>query len=215
MPPVCLEYVLKHAVEGNPTDVLRAMDAFGWNESRMINIGDEKGAILTAAVDCRAPKTALELGTYAGYSAIRIAAAMTAKGARLVSIDISPTNAAVATQMIHYAGTDKGDKTKVFVGTAQTHLTDIMQQERIASFDFVFLDHTKAAYLSDLVFLLDNKLLSKRAVVVADNMVHPGSPDYLEYVTSKPELMKTEMYTAHLEYTTDREDGVAITTLLQ
>ena len=47
----------------------------------LINVGDEKGELLDAAVRRADPGLALELGTYCGYSALRIArAAPTAQG---------------------------------------------------------------------------------------------------------------------------------------
>jgi catechol O-methyltransferase len=179
----------------------------------MINIGDEKGAFLLSAVEQRSPKYALELGTFAGYSSILIANALITPGARLISIDVSPNNANIATQMIHYAGVDANNKTTVWVGTATTHLRSIMKTMLVDTFDFVFLDHDKGAYLSDLLYLMNNKLLSKGAVVVADNMIHPGAPDYLNYVQSNTETLKTILFSAHLEYSTDTLDAVAVTTV--
>jgi catechol O-methyltransferase len=41
--------------------------------SVMINVGDEKGEILDRAVRRDSPHVLLELGTYCGYSALRVA----------------------------------------------------------------------------------------------------------------------------------------------
>ena len=54
----------------------------------MINVGDEKGEILDRAVGRAAPQLLLELGTYCGYSALRMARVMPAD-ARLCSIEFS------------------------------------------------------------------------------------------------------------------------------
>ena len=56
----------------------RTIDEFGYEQSFLINVGDEKGEILDAAISRRAPKRLLELGTYCGYSALRTARAMPA-----------------------------------------------------------------------------------------------------------------------------------------
>ncbi len=53
-------------------------------------------------------------------------------------------------------------------------------------FDVVFLDHSKGAYLPDLLSLERGGLLSSGAVVVADNASHPRAADYLAYVRSSP-----------------------------
>src|SRR5688572_22785625 len=76
-------YVLANARRGDLEDVIRVIDRFAYSESFLINIGDEKGAILDAAISRAAPKQLLELGTYCGYSALRTASVMPA-GAHLV-----------------------------------------------------------------------------------------------------------------------------------
>ena len=81
--PGVLERVARDAVDGNPEDVLRVVDEFGWSGNWMMNIGDVKGKILDEAVERRRPQLALELGTYLGYSAVRIARLL-GPGARLV-----------------------------------------------------------------------------------------------------------------------------------
>ena len=52
----------------------------------MMNVGDEKGEILDAAIGRAAPQRLLELGTYCGYSALRTARAMP-DGAHLWSLE--------------------------------------------------------------------------------------------------------------------------------
>ena len=81
-----VEYVLKHARAGDIDDVLATIDRFAYEESMLINVGDEKGALLDAAVQRANPKLALELGTYCGYSALRIA--RTAPAAKVYSVEL-------------------------------------------------------------------------------------------------------------------------------
>lgn len=49
------------------------------------------------------PSVALELGTYCGYSAVRISRLLKA-GARLLTVEFNPEFAAIAKQMIEFAG---------------------------------------------------------------------------------------------------------------
>ena len=70
-----VEYVLANARKGDVGSVLDTIDRFAYEESFLINVGDEKGELLDAAVRRANPKLALELGTYCGYGALRIAAA--------------------------------------------------------------------------------------------------------------------------------------------
>src|SRR5207302_7896838 len=88
------DYVVAQARKGDPEDVVRVIDEFCMNRSVMINVGDEKGEILDRAVRRASPQLLLELGTYCGYSALRMARVMPA-GARLCSIEFSRDNAAI------------------------------------------------------------------------------------------------------------------------
>lgn len=75
-----VEYVLRNARAGDIDDVLATIDRFAYQKSMLINVGDEKGLILDAAVRRADPDVALELGTYCGYGALRIARAARAPG---------------------------------------------------------------------------------------------------------------------------------------
>jgi catechol O-methyltransferase len=69
-------YVTANATPGDVDDAIRVVDEFCYRETFMINVGDEKGALLDAAVRRARPGRLLELGTYCGYSALRTARAM-------------------------------------------------------------------------------------------------------------------------------------------
>src|ERR1044072_1363720 len=79
-------YVLANARAGDLDDVIRVGDEVCYEGSIMINVGDEKGALLDDAVRRTRPKLILELGTYCGYSALRMARVMPA-GSRIVSVE--------------------------------------------------------------------------------------------------------------------------------
>lgn len=61
------------------------------------------GLILDKTVEELNPSVVLELGTYCGYSAVRIARLLKA-GARLLTVEFNPEFAAIAKQMIEFAG---------------------------------------------------------------------------------------------------------------
>ena len=106
-------YVLKHARAGEVDDVLATIDRFAYEESLLINVGDEKGAFLDAAVQRANPKLALELGTYCGYGALRIA--RSAPAAKVCSVELAEANAANARQIWAHAGV--ADRITCVVGT--------------------------------------------------------------------------------------------------
>ena len=108
-----VEYVLAEARKGDVTDVLDAIDRFAYEKSFLINVGDEKGELLDAAVRRARPSLALELGTYCGYGALRIAAA--APSAKVYSVELAEANAVNARRIWAHAGV--ADRITCVVGT--------------------------------------------------------------------------------------------------
>ncbi|BBX44695.1 O-methyltransferase [Mycobacterium cookii] len=195
-------YVLEHARPGDIDDVLATIDRFAYEKSLLINIGDEKGPLLDAAVRRADPKLALELGTYCGYSALRIA--RSAPGAKVYSVELSEANAANARQIWAHAGV--ADQITCVVGTIGDggHTLDALASEHgfaPGALDFLFLDHEKSVYLTDLLSILDRGWLRTGAIVVADNVKVPGAPKYREYMRRQQgTLWQTVEHKAHLEY---------------
>jgi catechol O-methyltransferase len=197
------DYVLAKARQGDPEDVIRAIDEFCMNRSVMINVGDEKGEILDRAVRRASPHLLLELGTYCGYSALRMARLLPA-GARLCSIEFSPANAAIARRIWDHAGF--GDQLTVVVGTLGDGGSTIDRLRTEHGFDegkvdFVFVDHDKAAYLPDLERILGERWLHPGSIVVADNVKFPGAPQYRAHLkTQQGKTWQTIEHDTHAEY---------------
>jgi catechol O-methyltransferase len=196
-------YVVENAREGDLDDVIRAIDEYSYSRSYMVNIGDEKGAILDAAVRRARPGLLLELGTYCGYSALRMCRAMP-DGARLVSIEFNAANAVIARRVLQYAGVS--DRVELIVGTLGDGGLTIAALEAehglsAGSLDFVLIDHDKSVYLSDLELILERGWLHPGSVVVADNVKFPGAPDYRAYLRERQDTSwRTVEHEAHLEY---------------
>jgi catechol O-methyltransferase len=195
-------YVLKHARAGDVDDVLATIDRFAYEKSLLINVGDEKGALLDAAVRRAQPKLALELGTYCGYGALRIA--RSAPGATVYSVELAEANAANARQIWAHAGV--ADRVTCVVGTISDggRTLDALAAEHgftPGALDFLFLDHDKNAYLPDLESILDRGWLRTGAIVVADNVRVPGAPKYRAYMRQQQgTLWRTVEHKAHVEY---------------
>jgi catechol O-methyltransferase len=196
-------YVLAHARAGDLDDAIRVIDDFCATKSVMMNVGDEKGEILDQAVQRASPALLLELGTYCGYSGLRMARVMPA-GARLCSIEFSPANAEIARRIWAHAGV--GDRLTVVLGTLGDGGATI---ERLrsefgfsdGSVDFVFVDHDKSAYLPDLERILNAGWLHPGSVVVADNVKFPGAPQYRAYLqAAEGKTWRTIEHDTHVEY---------------
>jgi catechol O-methyltransferase len=199
-----VEYVLKHARAGDVDDVLATIDRFAYEKSMLINVGDEKGAFLDAAVQRANPKLALELGTYCGYGALRIA--RSAPAAKVYSVELAEANAANARQIWAHAGV--ADRITCVVGTIGDggHTLDALAREHgfgSGALDFLFLDHDKDAYLVDLQSILGRGWLHPGSIAMADNIKLPGAPKYREYMRQREgTVWKTVEHKAHAEYQT-------------
>jgi catechol O-methyltransferase len=204
-------YVVANARQGDLDDVIGTIDRFCYERSVMINVGDEKGAILDAAVRRTDPKLVLELGTYCGYSALRVARAMGPQ-ARLVSIEFNPANAAIARRIWDHAGV--GDRLTVVVGTlgdGGATAARLQSEQGFAkgSVDLVFVDHDKNAYLPDLRLIMERGWLHPGSVAVADNVKFPGAPKYRGYMKDVEGIeWHSVEHSTHAEYQTLLKDIV-------
>jgi len=196
-------HVLAHARAGDLDDVIRVIDDFCATRSIMINVGDEKGELLDRAVQRASPSLLLELGTYCGYSGLRMARVMPA-GARLCSLEFSLANAEIARRIWDHAGI--GDRLTVVVGMLGDGGATIDRLRSEFGFtegavDFVFVDHDKSAYLPDLECILEERWLHSGSVVVADNVKFPGAPEYRAYLqAAEGKNWRTIEHDTHVEY---------------
>jgi catechol O-methyltransferase len=199
------EYVLEHAVPGDVDDVIRVVDEFAYRRATLINVGDEKGQLLDDAVRRTRPRLLLELGTYCGYGALRMARVMPPE-ARLCSVEFSAANASVARRVLHHAGV--GDRVTVLHGTLGDGGRTVGRLVEEHGFgpgclDFVFVDHVRDAYLPDLRRILAQQWLHPGSVVLADNMKIPGAPRYRRYLREREGAeWRTREHHAHVEYQT-------------
>jgi catechol O-methyltransferase len=212
-----LQYVRARARPGDPEDVIRAIDTFGYDESFLINVGDEKGAILDDAVRRAAPRRILELGAYCGNSALRMA--VVAPEARVFSVEFSEDNARIATGVWEHAGV--AERITAVVGTlgdGGTTRRRLREEFGLGpgSVDLVFVDHDKDAYVSDVEAILEEHWLRKGAFVVADNVKFPGAPEYHAYMKSREGTSwRTTEHAAHVEYQSLIKDLVLVSELIE
>lgn len=199
-----VDYVLTNARAGDIDDVLATIDRFAYEKSFLVNVGDEKGQLLDAAVRRANPALALELGTYCGYGALRIA--RVAPNAGVYSVELAEANAVNARRIWAHASVD--DRVTCVVGTigdGGRTLDALVDQHGFGpgALDFVFLDHDKHAYLADLQSLIDRGWLHRGSIVVADNVNFPGAPKYRKYMRRQQgTLWNTTEHKTHAEYQT-------------
>ncbi|KAM4808510.1 catechol O-methyltransferase-like [Rhinophrynus dorsalis] len=198
-----LDFVLQNAVRGDPQSVVDNIDEYCSKREWAMNVGDEKGLILDKILKEADPSVVLELGTYLGYSAIRIARLLK-PGARLLTVEMNPVHVDIAKQMIEFAGVQ--DKVKILQGSTEEIIPTLKTDHGIQHFDFVFIDHYGNRYKPDTVLLEECGLLRKGSVLVADNVGFPNATEFLAHVRTSGNYDCTN-YPAHVEYT-DEEDAV-------
>ncbi|KAF2669707.1 S-adenosyl-L-methionine-dependent methyltransferase [Microthyrium microscopicum] len=170
-------------IRGNPQRVLAAIDEFGRTKKYLMNVGEDKGRIVTERIASEKPKVMMELGGYVGYSAILFSDALRkAGGTRYWTLERNPEFAAVVASLVDLAGLS--DLVRVVVGPSDASISRLHKAGQLKHVDAIFLDHYKPAYTTDLKLCEELKLVTPGSILFADNVIKPGNPPYLEYVRS-------------------------------
>jgi catechol O-methyltransferase len=211
----CARYVLAHARPGDIDDAIRVIDQFAYKNAFLINVGDEKGLLLDAALAKARTRRALELGAYVGYSALRTARKLQ-PGGRLFTIEFSAANADIVRRVLAHAGAlDRVTVVHGYLGDGGKTVARLNEDLKPGELDFVFIDHAKDAYVPDLQRILKAGWLHPGSVVVADNVRFPGAPQYDAYMTAEEgKRWRTVRHETHAEYQTMIKDVVLESVLL-
>jgi catechol O-methyltransferase len=100
--------------------------------------------------------------------------------------------AAVASQLVELAGLR--DIVRILIGSSDELLVELVRgQKEIDQIEMLFLDHWQELYLPDLWLLEEMGVLAQdKSLLVADNVIMPGAPKYLDWVKASP-AQKREM----------------------
>ncbi|PYH96458.1 catechol O-methyltransferase [Aspergillus ellipticus CBS 707.79] len=185
-----LRYIYAHPslpqVRNSPSTLLSLMDDYAAKQDFLINIGSDKAGKLVKLIMEEKPKVIVELGGYVGYSAILFAYALrqatpeSSTNLRVWSLEADPLIASVAMNFAELVGLS--DIVKFVVGPAADSLKRLSAEGKLPKVDILFLDHDEPLYKPDLEVSEELGFLHPGALIVADNMVRPGAPDYREYV---------------------------------
>ncbi|QLI69762.1 uncharacterized protein G6M90_00g066430 [Metarhizium brunneum] len=168
-------------MQDSPLEVLSAVDEYGAQYNFLMNVGKDKGRIVAQQISKQQPRVMVELGCYVGYSAILFGSIhRQCGGTKYISLEINPDFAAVASAMIQLAGLH--EHIEIVIGPCEVSLREARTSGRLKTIDLLFLDHQKSAYVGDLMLCEDLGLIDSGSVLVADNVISPGAPGYLEYV---------------------------------
>jgi predicted O-methyltransferase YrrM len=135
-----------------------------------MQIGADQGALLALLVRSISARMALEIGTFTGYSALAVAAALP-PGGKLVCCDISEEWTAIARRYWKEAGV--AERIELRLAPALQSLRILERERGAGSFDFAFVDADKAAY--DAYYEGCLRLLRPGGLVAFDNVLWSGS----------------------------------------
>ena len=199
-----LNYVFKNAKQDDPQSVLSTIDSFvSETGTFLMNVGPEKGKLLAETIKDHKPLNTLELGSFLGYSAIIIAMFLPEAGS-LVSVDHDKDSVAASKEIVKYAGLEN----KVhFINSTSDEAINALKE----SFDFIFIDHEKNRYYSDLLLMENLNLINKGGIVFADNVgiFEDKMKDYFSHVRDSGAYTSKNIG-AHLEYRDNVYDAVEI-----
>lgn len=167
--------------QGRPDKVLAAMDRFA-AVFPMYKLTPRKAAILTGALKKAKPRQCLEIGSFFGYSALHMLVAD--RECKVTLMEGNDENIEVIKSVLSRAMGEATVQRRVEILPGLSSKSIGAMPERSREFEFVFLDHDKDQYLSDLRTLEQRRLLSEQVTIVADNVIFPGAPRYLEYVNN-------------------------------
>lgn len=126
-------------------------------------ISEEQGVLLRILVAALAPRHAVEVGTFTGYSAACIASALP-PGGKLVCCDVSDEWTSVATPYWKRCGVAK--KIDLRIAPALDTLSGLPESLR---FDFAFVDADKSNYVAYFEALVPR--MRKNGLIAVDNVL--------------------------------------------
>ena len=118
----------------------RAFDAPAEHDMPAIQVAVSEGKLLALLIRLVGARKVVEVGTLAGYSALRIARALPEDG-MLWTLELDPRHARIAADNLSAAGV--AERVQIVVGPAQESLATLALA---GPFDAVFLDADKSGY---------------------------------------------------------------------
>lgn len=128
------------------------------------------GAFLAIMAQAANSKKALEIGTFTGYTAMKIASALP-DGGKLICCDINEEWTSIGKKFWNEAQLSK--KIDLRLAPAMETLNGLLTDGQAGTFDFAFIDADKKGY--DSYYEACLKLLRPGGVIVLDNMLWDGA----------------------------------------
>ncbi|KAI9481907.1 hypothetical protein H4R22_004919 [Coemansia sp. RSA 1290] len=144
---------------------------YGWLS--VMAVSEYQGMLQNFVIGLIGAKKILEIGLFTGASAIFFATGLARNGVAgqpdsngyrpVISLEVSEEYATVARK--NFADANVEDYIDVMVGDAHESLAKLTDQK----FDLIFIDADKESYLDYYKTIMDNEMLSKKGLIIADN----------------------------------------------
>ncbi|KAL7753297.1 hypothetical protein RI367_001072 [Sorochytrium milnesiophthora] len=183
-----LPYLDEHAERGNPQSVVEALQRFSHEVGGLMYVGKDKGDVVEKVIAKHRPTTLVELGSYHGYSTVRFShyAKLQNANARYFSFELDEKHADITRKVVDFAGLSS--TVTVFTGVWKEQKHRLRDEFGVGKVDLFFIDHEKSAYLPDAQDIEQSGYLQNGSVLVADNVLVPGAPDYRKWLADHPKF---------------------------
>jgi predicted O-methyltransferase YrrM len=135
-----------------------------------MQIGADQGQLMALLVRLMGVRRALEIGTFTGYSALSVAAALPDDGL-LIACDISEEYTSIGRPFWRQAGVDR--RIDLRIGPAVATLDALLAAGGADGFDFAFIDADKSSY--DAYYERCLKLVRPGGLIAIDNVLWGGA----------------------------------------
>jgi predicted O-methyltransferase YrrM len=152
------------AVQRRLRDITGAMPNAG------MQIGPNQGSFMAFLVKLLGVRQAIEIGTFTGYSALTVAAALPADG-KLICCDVSEEWTGIGRNAWSEAGV--ADRIDLRIGAAADTLSAMIDAGETGRFDLAFIDADKENYVTYYELCLE--LVRQGGLIAIDNMLWDGA----------------------------------------
>jgi caffeoyl-CoA O-methyltransferase len=157
-------YAEAHSTAPDPLLTELAEETRATMSSPQMLTGPVEGRFLEMLVHASGAKRILEIGTFTGFSALSMAAALAEDG-RVDTLDVDPVHAEVAQR--YFDRSPHGSKITLHLGPAIETIATLE-----GAFDLVFIDADKESY--DAYYEAVLSRLSERGLIAIDNTLWSG-----------------------------------------
>jgi caffeoyl-CoA O-methyltransferase len=161
------DYVERRSVRRDPVMQRLVQETAALGDLAQMQIAPDQGAFLTLLVRAVGARSAVEVGTFTGYSAISIARGLPDDG-RLLCCDVNEEWTAIARRYFRETGVDR--KIELRIAPA---LETLRELPAVPQFDFAFVDADKTSYTAYYEELLNR--LRPGGLLAVDNVLWSGN----------------------------------------